>query len=434
MSSRIDLLRLALRERIVVLDGAMATEIQSLGLDETAFRGERFADWQSDVRGNNDLLVLTQPAIIENIHRSYLEAGADVLKTNTFNATRIAQGDYGMQELVPEINREGARIARKVADEFEVRDGRPRYVAGVMGPTNRTASMSRRVEDPGSREVTFDDLREAYFEAASALIEGGADILLLETIFDTLNAKAAVFAIEDAIAGAGRDVPLMISGTITDASGRTLSGQTTEAFFNSLVHARPLSIGLNCAMGAKDLRPYVQELARIAGCLVSVHPNAGLPNDMGEYDEDPEFTAAVLQDFAEHGFVNIVGGCCGTTPAHIAKIVEAVRPLKPRHIVTPDPLMRLAGLEPLTIAPETNFINVGERTNVTGSLRFKKLILNGDYEAALEVAKQQIESGAVIIDVNFDEGMLDGAEAMTRFLNLAAAEPQIARVPIMVDS
>ncbi|MGE0057068.1 MAG: methionine synthase [Dehalococcoidia bacterium] len=434
MSSRIDLLRLALRERIVVLDGAMATEIQKLGLDEAAFRGEQFADWQVDVRGNNDLLVLTQPEVIENIHRRYLEAGADVLKTNTFNSTRIAQGDYEMQALVPELNREGARIARKVADEFEARDGRPRYVAGVMGPTNRTASMSRRVEDPGSREVTFDDLREAYFEAASALIEGGADILLLETVFDTLNAKAAVFAIEDAIAGAGRDVPLMISGTITDASGRTLSGQTTEAFFNSLVHAKPLSIGLNCAMGAKDLRPYVQELARIAGCLVSVHPNAGLPNDMGEYDEDPEFTAGVLQEFAEHGFVNIVGGCCGTTPAHIAKIVEAVRPLKPRHIDAPEPLMRLAGLEPLTIAPETNFINVGERTNVTGSLRFKKLILNGDYEAALEVAKQQIESGAVIIDVNFDEGMLDGAEAMTRFLNLAAAEPHIARVPVMVDS
>jgi 5-methyltetrahydrofolate--homocysteine methyltransferase len=434
MSTRIDSLRDALRHRIVVLDGAMATEIQKLKLDEATFRGERFADWHVDLRGNNDLLVLTQPQVIENIHRSYLEAGADVLKTNTFNATRIAQGDYEMQAVVPELNREGARIARRVADEFEARDGRPRYVAGVMGPTNRTASMSRRVEDPGSREVTFDELRDAYFEAASALIEGGADILLLETIFDTLNAKAACFAIEDAIAASGRDVPLMISGTITDASGRTLSGQTTEAFFNSLVHAKPLSIGLNCAMGAKDLRPYVQELARIAGCLVSVHPNAGLPNDMGEYDEHPEFTAGVLEEFAQHGFVNIVGGCCGTTPAHIARIVEAVRPIAPRPVVHPDPLMRLAGLEPLTIAQDTNFINIGERTNVTGSIRFKKLILGGDYETALEVAKQQIESGAVIIDVNFDEGMLDGAEAMTRFLNLAAAEPQIARVPVMVDS
>ena len=423
-----------LEQRILVLDGPMGTEIQKLQLDEAGFRGERFSDWPQDLRGNNDLLQLSNPEVIRAIHVAYLEAGADIVKTNTFTSTRISMSDYGTEALAFEQNQAGAELARSVADEFEARDGKPRFVAGVLGPTNRTATISPRVDDPGYRNVTFDELVLAYREEADALITSGADMLLMETIFDTLNAKAAIFAIEEAFEAAGIRLPLMISGTITDLSGRTLSGQTTEAFFNAIAHARPISIGLNCALGAKDLRPYVQELARIAPCRISVHPNAGLPNEMGGYDETAEYTSAVLREFAEAGLLNIVGGCCGTTPAHIGAIATAVRDLQPRQLPSRSSKFQLSGLEPLTIGPDSNFVNIGERTNVTGSSRFKKLVLGGDYQAALNVALQQIEAGAVIIDVNFDEGMLDSAEAMDKFLKLAAAEPDISRVPFMVDS
>ena len=423
-----------LNQRILVLDGPMGTEIQKLQMDEAGFRGERFAAWPQDLRGNNDLLQLSRPEVIRAIHVAYLEAGADIIKTNTFTSTRISMADYGTEALAYEQNQAGAELARSIADEFEAKDGRPRYVAGVLGPTNRTATMSPRVDDPGYRDVSFDDLVSAYREEAEALINSGADLLLMETIFDTLNAKAAIFAIEKTFDAIGVRLPLMISGTITDASGRTLSGQTTEAFFNAIAHARPLSIGLNCALGAKDMRPYLQELARIAPCRISVHPNAGLPNEMGGYDETAEYTSAVLREFAESGLVNIVGGCCGTTPAHIRAIAAAVEDLQPRRPPPPDGRFQLSGLEPLTIGPDSNFINIGERTNVTGSSRFKKLVLAGDYPAALNVALQQIEAGAVIIDVNFDEGMLDSADAMETFLKLVAAEPDIARVPVMVDS
>jgi 5-methyltetrahydrofolate--homocysteine methyltransferase len=417
-----------------VLDGAMGTEIQSLRLDEAAFRGERFRDWPRDLRGNNDLLNLTQPAKIAAIHDAYLAAGADIIETNTFNSTRISLSDYGMEDLAGELNVAGACIARARADAFEARDGRPRWVAGAIGPTSRTASLSPKVEDAGFRNVSFDELVAAYSEAARGLLAGGVDLLLVETIFDTLNAKAAIFAVEDAFAAAGRRVPLMISGTITDASGRTLSGQTTEAFWNSVAHARPLTVGLNCALGAKALRPYLQELAQIAPHRISVYPNAGLPNEMGGYDETPAYTSGVLAEFAGAGLVNIVGGCCGTTPAHVAAIAERVRGIAPHRPSSPAPALRLAGLEPLAIADTSNFVNVGERTNVTGSAKFKRLVLGGDFEAALDVAKQQIEAGAVVIDVNFDEAMLDSEAAMQRFLKLAASEPEIARVPVMLDS
>jgi 5-methyltetrahydrofolate--homocysteine methyltransferase len=432
--SRIALLEGALAERILVLDGAMGTEIQALRLAEADYRGARFKDWPRELKGNNDLLVLTKPEAIRSIHAAYLDAGADIIETNTFNSTRVAMADYGMESLAPELNAAGARLVRSLCDEYEARDGRPRYTAGVLGPTNRSASISPKVEDAGFRNITFDELVEAYAEAARGLLAGGADLLLVETIFDTLNAKAALFAIDDVFTRDGARVPIMISGTITDASGRTLTGQTTEAFWNSVAHARPLSIGLNCALGAKDLRPYVQELARVAPCYVSVHPNAGLPNEMGGYDETPEYTAGVLREFAEAGFLNIVGGCCGTTPAHIRAIADTVRGLKPHVLKTPAPRLRLSGLEALTIGPETNFVNIGERTNVTGSAKFKRLILAGEYDAALEVARQQIEAGAVIIDMNFDEGMLDAEHAMRTFLNLAAVEPAVARVPLMLDS
>ncbi|MCP5195524.1 MAG: methionine synthase [Gammaproteobacteria bacterium] len=424
-----------LTRRILILDGAMGTMIQSYRLQEADYRGERFRDWPSDLKGNNDLLVLTQPAIIREIHAAYLDAGADILETNTFNATAVSMHDYGMESLAPELNRAAARLAREVADEFSARDpDRPRFVAGILGPTNRTASLSPDVNNPGFRNISFDELVAAYLEATQGLVEGGVDLLLVETIFDTLNAKAALFAIQQFFDASGMRRPVMISGTITDASGRTLSGQTTEAFWNSLSHIQPLSFGLNCALGATQLRPYVAELARIADTYVSAHPNAGLPNAFGEYDETPEMMAATIREFAESGFLNIVGGCCGTTPAHIRAIVAAVKDLPPRPIPAIEPRCRLAGLEPLNIGPDALFINVGERTNVTGSAVFKRLIKAGDYNAALDVARQQVENGAQIIDINMDEGMLDSKTAMTTFLNLIAAEPDISRVPVMIDS
>jgi 5-methyltetrahydrofolate--homocysteine methyltransferase len=433
-ATRVARLEAELERRILVLDGAMGTEIQKLRLDEAAFRGRRFKEWPRDLRGNNDLLTLTRPEEIAAIHDAYLAAGADIIETNTFNSTRIALADYGLEEFARELNEAGARIARARADAFESRDGRPRFVAGAIGPTNKTASISPRVDDAGFRNVSFDELVAAYAEAACGLIAGGVDVLLVETIFDTLNAKAALFAVDDAFEQLGTRLPLFVSGTITDKSGRTLSGQTTEAFWNSVAHAQPLAVGLNCALGAKDLFPYVQELARVAPSYVSVYPNAGLPNEMGGYDETPAYTSGVLREFAAAGVLNIVGGCCGTTPAHIAAIAETVRGLAPRKRAAPPTALRLSGLEPLTITETSNFVNVGERTNVTGSAKFKKLVLAGDLEGALDVARQQIDAGAVIIDVNFDEAMLDGEQAMRTFLQLAAAEPEIARVPVMLDS
>ena len=422
-----------LTRRILILDGAMGTMIQSYRLQEADYRGERFRDWPSDLKGNNDLLVLTQPAIIREIHAAYLDAGADIIETNTFNSTSVSMHDYGMGSLVPELNRAAAQLAREVADQYSTPD-RPRFVAGILGPTNRTASLSPDVNNPGFRNITFDQLVTAYAEATQALVDGGADILLVETIFDTLNAKAALFAIQQFFDDSGVRLPVMISGTITDASGRTLSGQTTEAFWNSLSHIRPLAFGLNCALGATQLRPYVAELARIADTHVSAHPNAGLPNAFGEYDETPEQMAAVIREFAASGFLNIVGGCCGTTPAHIRAIAEAVKDLPPRAVPAIEPRCRLAGLEPLNIGPDSLFINVGERTNVTGSAVFKRLIKAGDYTTALDIARQQVENGAQIIDINMDEGMLDSKEAMVTFLHLIAAEPDISRVPVMIDS
>jgi 5-methyltetrahydrofolate--homocysteine methyltransferase len=434
-AERLALLEPLLARRILVLDGAMGTMIQTYGLAERDYRGERFADWPRELRGHNDLLTLTQPGVIRAIHSAYLEAGADIIETNSFNSTSVSLGDYGMEALVYELNAAAARLAREAADEFEQRDSdAPRFVAGVLGPTNRTASLSPDVNDPGARNVTFAQLAATYQEAARGLVDGGADILLIETIFDTLNAKAAIFAVEALFDTLGHRLPVMISGTITDASGRTLSGQVTEAFWNSVSHARPLSIGLNCALGAAALRPYVQELSRVAPTLVSTHPNAGLPNEFGGYDESPEYMAGVLREFAEHGLVNLVGGCCGTTPAHIQAIADAVRDLPPRRPATPPSRCRLSGLEPLTIGPETLFVNVGERTNVTGSRKFARLVLGGDYEAGLEIARQQVENGAQMIDVNMDEGMLDSEHAMATFLRLIASEPDISRVPAVIDS
>jgi len=425
----------ALATRILVLDGAMGTMVQRYKLTEAEYRGERFGAHPHDLRGNNDLLTLTRPQVIREIHAQYLEAGADILETNTFNSTTISQADYHLEPIVAELNREAARLARSVADEFTARTpGKPRFVAGVLGPMNRTLSLSPDVNDPGFRAVNFDQVKDAYLEAVAALVEGGVDILLVETIFDTLNAKAALFAIDEFFERSGERLPVMISGTITDASGRTLSGQTPEAFWNSVRHARPLSVGFNCALGAKQLRPHVEEIARIADCLVSAHPNAGLPNAMAEYDELPEETAAFIREWAEAGWLNITGGCCGTTPAHIKAIAEIVAPCKPRVTPKPEPKLRLSGLEPCNIGADSLFVNVGERTNVTGSKAFARLVLAGDYAEALSVARQQVENGAQVIDVNMDEAMLDSAAAMTRFLNLVAAEPDIARVPIMIDS
>ncbi|MCK9469869.1 MAG: methionine synthase, partial [Porticoccaceae bacterium] len=415
------------------MDGAMGTMIQNLKLGEEDFRGERFADWPRDLKGNNDLLILTQPALLRDIHTAYLEAGADIIETNTFNSTAVSQLDYGTQELVRELNLEGARLARQAADALATPE-RPRWVAGVLGPTSRTCSISPDVNDPGARNITFDQLREDYEVAAAALIEGGADIILIETVFDTLNAKAALFAVESVFDRLGARLPVIISGTITDASGRTLTGQTPEAFWNSLRHGDLFAIGLNCALGGKQLRPHIEELSRIADTLVSVHPNAGLPNAFGGYDEEPEQTAAILREFAESGFVNIVGGCCGTTPEHIRAIAAAVADLAPRTVPELEPACRLSGLEAFNITADSLFVNVGERCNVTGSARFKRLVMEGDYATALEVAKEQVENGAQILDVNMDEGMLDAVEAMTTFLKLIASEPDISRIPIMVDS
>ncbi len=433
--ARLEALHRALEQRILVLDGAMGTMIQRHNLTEAQYRGERFRDFARDLRGNNDLLSITRPEVIREIHAEYLEAGADILETNTFNSTSIAQADYHLEEIVTELNLAGARLAREVADSFSARTtGKPRFVAGVLGPMNRTLSLSPDVNDPGYRAVTFDQVKDSYLVAARALVEGGVDILMVETIFDTLNAKAALFAIDELFEELGFKLPVMISGTITDASGRTLSGQTAEAFWNSMRHARPLSIGFNCALGARQLRPHIEDLARIADVYVSAHPNAGLPNAMAEYDELPEETAGLIREWAESGWLNITGGCCGTTPAHIKAIAETVAPFRPRVVPKIEPRLRLSGLEPLNVGDDSLFVNVGERTNVTGSKAFARLILAGDYPEALAVARQQVESGAQVIDINMDEAMLDSAAAMTRFLLLVAAEPDICRVPVMIDS
>jgi 5-methyltetrahydrofolate--homocysteine methyltransferase len=427
-------LRELARKKILVLDGAMGTMIQDLKLDEAAFRGERFADFHRDVRGNNDLLILTQPQAIEDIHAEYLRAGADIVATNTFSSTSIAQADYEMGHLAYELNLNGAKLAKAAAGRVAAEDGKPRFVAGALGPTNRTASISPDVSNPGYRAVTFEQLRDAYGEQAKGLIDGGVDVLLVETIFDTLNAKAAIYAISEILDERGIRIPVMISGTITDKSGRLLSGQTPEAFWNSVRHAEPLSIGFNCALGAEDLRAHVADIGRVADTLVCAYPNAGLPNEFGGYDETPEYMARLIGEFAASGLVNIVGGCCGTTPAHVAAIAAAVAPHKPRVVPGIPRRLRLSGLEAFAITPEIPFVNVGERTNVTGSARFRKLVTAGDYPAALQVARDQVENGAQVIDINMDEGLLDSEKAMVTFLNLVASEPDIARVPIMVDS
>lgn len=422
------------RERILVLDGAMGTQIQGLGFNEDHFRGDRFLSCACHQQGNNDLLILTQPAAIEEIHFKYAIAGADIVETNTFSSTTIAQADYGMEDMVYELNRDGARLAKRAVRRAEEIDGKPRFVAGALGPTNRTASISPDVNNPGYRAVTFDDLRIAYAEQLRGLIDGGADIILIETIFDTLNAKAAIFACFEVFEEKGVDLPIMISGTITDLSGRTLSGQTPTAFWHSVRHAKPFTIGLNCALGATAMRPHLAELSEAADTLICAYPNAGLPNAFGQYDESPEFMAEQVEGFAREGLVNIVGGCCGSTPEHIKAIAEAVAKHEPREIPERPPLMRLSGLEPFTLTKDIPFVNVGERTNVTGSAKFRKLITAGDYAAALDVARDQVENGAQIIDINMDEGLIDSKQAMIEYLNLIAAEPDISRVPVMIDS
>lgn len=424
----------AARERILVLDGAMGTMIQNLQFDEAAFRGERFKNFHRDLRGNNDLLILTQPQAIEDIHAAYLRAGADIVATNTFSTTSIAQADYDLADIVYEMAREGARLAGNAARRVEAEDGKPRFVAGAIGPTNRTASISPDVSNPGYRAVTFDDLRKSYGEQINGMLDGGVDLLLVETIFDTLNAKAALYAIAEITEERGIDMPVMVSGTITDKSGRLLSGQLPEAFWHSVQHAKPVTIGFNCALGAEDLRAHIADIGRVADTLVCAYPNAGLPNEFGQYDETPEYMARLVGEFARDGLVNIVGGCCGTTPDHIAAIAAAVAPHKPRIVPEIEPRLRLSGLEPFILTDAIPFVNVGERTNVTGSARFRKLVTAGDYTAALQVARDQVENGAQIIDVNMDEGLLDSEAAMVTFLNLVAAEPDIARVPVMVDS
>lgn len=424
-----------LKKRILLIDGGMGTMIQGYKLEEEDYRGERFARWHSDLKGNNDLLVLSQPNLIKEIHSAYLEAGADILETNTFNATTIAMADYDMEGLSEEINYQAAQLARAVADEWTAKTpDKPRFVAGVLGPTNRTCSISPDVNDPGFRNVSFDELVEAYSESTKALIRGGSDLILIETIFDTLNAKACAFAVDTVFEELNITLPVMISGTITDASGRTLSGQTTEAFYNALRHVNPISFGLNCALGPDELRQYVVEMSRISETYVSVHPNAGLPNAFGEYDLSPEDMAEHIIEWAQSGYVNLVGGCCGTTPEHIRQMALAVEGVKPRQLPDIPKACRLSGLEPVTINKETLFVNVGERTNVTGSARFKRLIKDELYDEALDVARQQVESGAQVIDINMDEGMLDSEACMVRFLNLCATEPEISKVPIMVDS
>ncbi|MCG2607072.1 methionine synthase [Acinetobacter sp. SM34] len=422
-----------LAQRILIIDGAMGTMIQRHKLEEADYRGERFADWASDLKGNNDLLVLTQPHIIQGIHEAYLEAGADIIETNSFNGTRVSMSDYHMEDLVPEINREAARIAKEACAKYSTPE-KPRFVAGVLGPTSRTCSISPNVNDPAFRNITFDALKENYIEAAHALIEGGADILLIETVFDTLNCKAAIFAVKEVFNQIGYELPLMISGTITDASGRTLTGQTAEAFWNSVRHGDLLSIGFNCALGADAMRPHVKTISDVADTFVSAHPNAGLPNAFGGYDETPEETAAFIKEFAESGLINITGGCCGTTPDHIRAIYNAVKDIKPRQVPETKPACRLSGLEPFNITAESLFVNVGERTNVTGSKKFLRLIREENFAEALDVALQQVVAGAQVIDINMDEGMLDSQGAMVHFLNLVASEPEISRVPIMIDS
>ena len=430
---RIQHLHATLKQRILLLDGATGTMIQRHKLDEAAYRGERFADWPSDLKGNNDLLALTQPDIIRGIHEEYLEAGADIIETNTFNATRVSMADYDMEDLSVEINVAATTLARQAADKFST-DEKPRYVAAVLGPTNRTCSISPDVNDPSFRNITFVELAEAYIESTRAVIEAGADIILIETIFDTLNAKAAIFAVKQVFAEDGIELPIMISGTITDQSGRTLTGQLTEAFYNSLRHANPISIGLNCALGPEDLRQYVQEISRISEVYVSAHPNAGLPNEMGGYDLGPDDMAQAIGEWAESGFLNIVGGCCGTTPDHIRAFAKVIADVKPRLIPEIPVECRLSGLEPFNIGKDSLFVNVGERNNVTGSALFKRLIIEENYEEALSVAMHQVENGAQIIDINMDEGMLESKQAMVKFLNLIAAEPDISRVPVMIDS
>lgn len=430
---RIAQLHNAMKERILILDGGMGTLIQSYKLQEADFRGERFVDHGSDLQGNNDLLAMTQPEILKEIHGAYLKAGTDILETNTFNSTQLSQSDYNLEHVVYELNKVSAEVAREIADEYSTPD-KPRWIAGVLGPTSRTASISPDVNDPGARNVTFDELVENYIEAATGLIDGGSDLILIETIFDTLNAKAAIFAVKTLFERLGFELPIMISGTITDASGRTLSGQTTEAFYNSLAHAKPLTIGLNCALGAAELEQYVEELSRVSTSYISAHPNAGLPNEFGEYDQTADEMAEIVESFARKGYLNIIGGCCGTTPKHIQRIAEVVAKYPPRKIPDIAPACRLSGLEAFNITADSLFVNVGERCNVTGSARFKKLVLGDDYHTALEVALAQVEDGAQIIDINMDEGMLDAHVAIEKFLKLIASEPDISRVPIMVDS
>jgi 5-methyltetrahydrofolate--homocysteine methyltransferase len=433
--SKSTLLQQQLSQKILFLDGAMGTMIQSYKLEEKDYRGTRFAQWHVDLKGNNDLLTLTQPDIIKAIHSAYFEGGTDIVETNTFNSNSIGMGDYGMEALVYELNKEGAKLARAAADEYTAKTpDKPRFVAGVLGPTSRTASMSPDVNDPGFRNISFDELVVTYIEATRGLIDGGADAILIETIFDTLNAKAAAFAVENVFDTIGYKLPIMISGTITDASGRTLSGQTVGAFWNSLKHVQPISFGFNCALGAKELRQYIAELSSICDTRVSAHPNAGLPNEFGEYDESPEAMAKEIDEWAASGYLNIIGGCCGTTPAHIKAIAETVNKYPPRIVPDLPKQCHLSGLEAMSIAPDSLFVNVGERTNVTGSAAFKRLIIEGNFEAALDVARQQVENGAQIIDINMDEGMLESKEAMVRFLMLIASEPDIAKVPIMLDS
>ncbi|MDW7784999.1 methionine synthase [Morganella morganii] len=435
MDNKISVLKKALNQRILILDGAMGTMIQRYALNEMEYRGERFADWPVDLKGNNDLLSITQPDIIREIHHAYLEAGADIIETNSFNSTVISMADYQMESLSDEINEAAAKLARECADEWTCKTPeKPRYVAGILGPTNRTASISPDVNDPAYRNVSYDALVEAYRSSVRALIRGGADIIMIETIFDTLNAKAAIYAVETEFEALGTKLPVMLSGTITDASGRTLTGQTTEAFYNSMRHIRPISFGLNCALGPAELRQYVAELSRIADCYVSTHPNAGLPNAFGGYDLDAANMAGYISEWAQSGLLNIVGGCCGTTPDHIRAIAQAVADIPPRVIPDRPVACRLAGLEPLTINENSLFVNVGERTNITGSARFKRLIKEGNYQEALDIARNQVENGAQIIDINMDEGMLDSQAAMVRFLNMISGEPDIARVPIMIDS
>ena len=428
-----DQLNTLLSKRILILDGAMGTMIQRHKLEEADYRGERFADWPSDLKGNNDLLSLTQPDVIRGIHEAYLDAGADIVETNSFNCTSVSMADYNMQELVYELNVEGAKLARQAADKFSTAD-KPRFVAGVMGPMNRSASISPDVNDPSFRNVSFPQLVTAYTENARGLIEGGVDIILIETIFDVLNAKAAIFAVEQVFDELGQRLPVMISGTVADGGRIQLSNQTVEAYWNAVNHAKPISIGLNCALGAEQMRQYVSELSTVAQTHVSAHPNAGLPNAFGGYDETPESMAPHIREWAQSGFLNIVGGCCGTSPDHIRAMAEAVKDVAPRKVPTREPACRLAGQDAVNINKDSLFANVGERANVTGSARFKRLILEGQFDEALDVCREQVENGAQVIDINMDEAMLDGVAAMRTFCNLIASEPDIARIPVMVDS